>query len=281
MTTSLDRVAGSNFAYQHRPLPECLDDLAALGRDRVELWGTAPQLHVPWVTDRDAAALRREVTARGMRVVCFTPEQVSYPVNIASPDARLRSASVEFFLRAAEIAAELGSGLLLLTSGRGFESEPREHAWVRSVDAIGRIATRAAELGVTCVLEPLQRVESNLVTTAADTARVLAEVGDRRLGAVLDTVAMAVAGETVDDYADLLGDRLLHAHLIDGAPDGHLAWGEGELPLADLLADFDRRGYAGDFTVELFGDGSYAQDPRPVLARSLELIAAALPATGR
>lgn len=280
MALSLDRVSGSNFSYQHRTLVECFDELAELGRTGVELWGIAPQLHVPWLSDADARTVRRAAATRGLEVVCFTPEQVMYPVNIASPDTRLRSASIAMFRRAAELAAELGSPQLFLTPGRGFESEPADAAWRRSVDALGEIVEYAESLGLACVLEPLQRVESNLVNTAADAASMLEAVGADRFGVALDTVAMAVAGDDVDGYFDLVGDRVRHVHLVDGAPAGHLAWGDGELPLGSILADLDRHGYDGWMTVELFGDGGYAQDPKPALARSYAAIADALDCSG-
>lgn len=273
MTPLIERVAGSNFAYQHLTLDHCLDDLAELGRDRMELWGIAPHAHVPWMMDAEARGIRRSAASRGLSIACFTPEQVAYPVNIASPDARLREASLATFLRAAELAAELGAGMLFLTSGRGGEHEPREAGWIRSVDALGEIAVRAAELGVDCVLEPLQRTESNLVTTAADAARMLSEVAAPNLGVALDTVAAAVAGDTVDEYFARLGDQVRHVHLVDGSPTGHLAWGDGNLPLADLVGSLARHGYDGLATVELFGDGGYALDPRPALERSLHAIA--------
>ncbi|GAA1523063.1 protein FrlC [Agromyces terreus] len=273
---TLGQVTGSNFAYQHRPLVECFDDLAELGRTHVELWGIAPHLHVPWASDAEARCIRRLAADRGLSIVCFTPEQVMYPVNVASPDTRLRAASVTMFRRAAELTGELGATRLFLTPGRGLEGAPRDEAWQRSVDAIGEIAGYAGALGLDCVLEPLQRVESNLVNTVGDAARMLADVAAPNLGVALDTVAISVAGDDVDAYFDRLGERVRHVHLIDGAPAGHLAWGEGELPLARILADLGRHSYAGPITVELFGDGSYSLDPKPVLARSLAMIEAAL-----
>ncbi|GEM_PF-3746845 len=37
---------GSNFAYQHLPFDTFLDDAADLGREKLELWGIAPHLHI-------------------------------------------------------------------------------------------------------------------------------------------------------------------------------------------------------------------------------------------
>ncbi len=271
----IDRVTGSNFAYQHLPLRRCLDDLADLGRTAIELWGIAPHAHVGWMTDADARSIRHAAAGRGMRIACFTPEQVMYPVNIASTDPRQREESRKTFRRAAQLAVELGAGMLFLTSGRGREDEPRDAGWRRAVDAIGEIAQYASGLGLECVLEPLQRVESNLVNTSSDARRMLDDVGASNLGVALDTVAAAVAGETVDDYFALLGDRVRHVHLIDGSPAGHLAWGEGDLPLPAIVDALDRHAYSGLATIELFGDGSYALDPRPALERSLQAIARA------
>lgn len=276
MTTPLiDRVCGSNFSYQHHALERCLDDMAELGRTRLELWGIAPHAHVPRMSGADARNIRTAAASRGLEVACFTPEQVAYPVNIAAADDDLRTQSVAMFRRAAEVAVELGAPLLFLTSGRGREDEPRDAAWRRAVDALGDIAAYASSLGLDCVLEPLQRVESNLVTRAADAARMLDEVSAANLGVALDTVAAAAAGDSIDDYFAQLGERVRHVHLVDGSPTGHLAWGDGDLPLGEIVTSLDAHGYAGLATVELFGDGHYALAPRPPLERSLRAIAAA------
>ncbi|WP_218671388.1 TIM barrel protein [Microbispora sp. GKU 823] len=172
-------ITGSNFSYQHLPFERFLDDAADLGREELELWGIAPHFHVPQVSDAEARAVRRRAASRGLRVRCLTPEQVAYPVNIASADTRLRASSIAMFRRAAELCAELGAELLLLTPGRGYEDEPVEAAWRRSADALAEIASYAEGFGVTCVLEPLQRVESNLLNDSRALARMLDEVGAR------------------------------------------------------------------------------------------------------
>jgi protein FrlC len=125
---------------------------------------------------------------------------------------------------------------------------------------------------VNCVLEPLQRIESNLVNDATTLAQMLDEIAAPNLGAALDTVAMATAGDTVDGYFAALGGRIRHVHLIDGKPNGHLAWGDGVLPLGEYLRALGRNGYAGFLTFELFGDGTYAYDPRPALEQSFAAV---------
>ncbi|WOH20706.1 TIM barrel protein [Paenarthrobacter sp. GOM3] len=272
----LDQVSGSNFAYQHHTLVRCLDDMAQLGRTKVELWGIAPHLYIFQVDSAHLKKVRSQLLERELTVVCLTPEQVAYPVNIASGEDWLRRQSLQLFLRATEVCSELEAPLLFLTAGRGYEDEPAEAAWARSVEALQAITQRAAELGVGCVLEPLQRVESNLVTDVSSLRSMLDDVGSPTLGVVIDTVAMTAAGEDISDYAKAFGEDIRHVHLVDGAPTGHLAWGDGFLDLDKILRDLSRLNYSGVMTFELFGDGSYALEPRLAVARCLEAVKASL-----
>ena len=275
---SLEQITGSNFSYQHLPFERFLDDMVKLERTHVELWGIAPHLHIPQVGLADVRRIKRQLAERDLSVACITPEQVVYPVNIASAEPWLRRASIDMFRKAADIAVDLGSPFLFLTPGRGYESEPVADAWNRSADALAEIAEYAGSLGLSCVFEPLQRVESNLVNTTADIRRMLDQVGADNMGVALDTVAMAVAGESVADYFDAFGERVLHVHLIDGKPAGHLAWGDGQLPLESYLHSLGAAGYTGFATFELFGDGNYALDPFEPLSRSMIAARAALQA---
>ena len=267
------RITGSNFSYQHTSFERFCQDMAELGLPDIELWGIAPHLQIDAATAGDVQRLRAQLQRRGLRVRCLTPEQVVYPVNIASGDEGLRRRSVAMFRRAADIAADLGCPLLFLTPGRGYEDEPVQAAWQRSVASLREIVEHAATRGVDCVLEPLQRRESNLARTTADLHRALEAVAFPGFGVALDTVAMACAGESVADYVAAFGiDAIRHVHLIDGAPAGHLVWGEGNLPLEAILDDLAGAGYSGWMTFELFGDGGYALDPRAALERCLQRV---------
>jgi protein FrlC len=267
-----DQVCGSNFAYQHHTLKRCLDDMVELGRTKIEMWGIAPHLHIPQTNPGHLAQVRRLLQERELSLACLTPEQVAYPVNIASGEDWLREQSTQLFLRAAEICSDLGSPLLLLTAGRGYEDEPAGLAWKRSVAGLQAITARASELGVVCVLEPLQRVESNLITDVSSLKRMINDVGSPDLGVVIDTVALAVAADSIRDYGQAFGDRVRHVHLIDGAPTGHLAWGDGTLDLKEIMRGLGELGYQGALTFELFGDGSYTLEPRRAVEKCLHAV---------
>ncbi|MFS0910825.1 sugar phosphate isomerase/epimerase family protein [Microbacterium sp. 179-I 3D2 NHS] len=260
MGLEASQITGTNFVYQNFSFERFLDDMVELGRQRIELWGIAQHFHVPIATDDDVRRLGAQLAARGQSLYCLTPEQVMYPVNLGSDIEWLRESSLAMFRRAADVTAELGGEVLFLTPGRGREDEDTSEAWKRAVDGLRQVAEYASTQGVRCVVEALQRSESNLVFDLDSLARLDRDVAHPNLTIALDTVAMATAGDTVDDYYEAFGDRITHVHLVDGAPSGHRAWGDGELPLADYLRVLDEHAFSGMMTFEIFG-AAYARDP--------------------
>jgi len=269
-------ITGSNFGYQNHPLEACLNDMAELGLHEIELWAIAPHLDIAAATASQVRSLARSLTRRGLSVRCLTPEQLAGPVNIASREDWLRTSSVALFTKAARVAVELGCGTLFLTSGRGYEGEPEQAMWERSAGSLHAIVSEAQSLGVSCVLEALQPVESNIVTDSAGIARMRELVGSNNLHTVLDTVAMTVAGETVAGFVASTGALPRHVHLVDGDPAGHLAWGDGTIDLAGIVHELAGHGYKGYASFELFGNGRYSQDPRRALEQCLTAFGAAL-----
>lgn len=266
------QLIGANFSFQHYPFEQVAKIMQGLGMREMELWGVAQHLDLFHASDARVAAVHRILRDHGLSVWCFTPEQVLYPINIASGDADLRQASIDRFCRGADICAELGARYLFLTSGRGYETEPAEAAWARSADSLSRIADHAKANGIRCLLEPLQRVETNVLLNARDLRRMMDEIGADNIDVVLDTVALATAGDTVADYMRLFGKHLAHVQVVDGNPAGHLVWGDGNLPLGDYIGALIAAGYTGKITFEHFGNGSYALDPVSAWRRSFAAI---------
>ena len=267
-----EQLIGANFSFQHYPFQWVVEQLRLMGFQRMELWGIAPHLDLFHADRARHSGVRSILNDNGISVHCFTPEQVLYPVNIASGDVAYREKSVECFLRAADFSAELGANYLFLTPGRGFECESRESAWNHSLQSLERITAHAANLGLRCLLEPLQRTESNIVNNAADLERLWQDLNAENVDLVLDLVAMAAAEDKVSDYFSRFGKRLAHVHVVDGTSAGHLAWGDGNLPLDGYLTEIAHHSFRGTLTFEPFGNGSYALDPVAVWRRCLDAI---------
>jgi len=268
-----NQLIGANFSFQHYPFAFVAEHLHHMGFRRMELWGCAPHLDLFHDNISRLKEIKNTLRAWQLEVHCFTPEQVLYPINIASGDKAWREASVARFCHAADMAAELGARYLFLTPGRGFENEAPERAWEHCVHSISQIAAYAHTIGLSCLLEPLQRFESNIVNDVASLERIWHEINADNIDIVLDLVAMATAGDKISDYCKRFGERLTHVHIVDGTPSGHLLWGDGHLPLGHWLEQLSEHNFTGTMTFEPFGNGSYALDPVRIWQKSLVAIA--------
>lgn len=264
------RIAPMNVLYKFFSLDYFLDAVVRNNCRTIELWGGAPHIDIEEITSEEVGHLKKRITGRNLQVCSLTPETGLYPVNIASGDKLTSKRSEAYLMKALEVATEMGIPLMQVTSGSGYYNEPVDEAWGRSVDTLGRIVLRAEALGIELALEPLSRHESNLVYDTAALSRMLADIDSPVLGVQLDTAVAAAAGESPSDYFRLFGTRIKHIQLIDG-PDGHLAWGDGSLPLAQYVAEACKHGYTGSFGLELF-DHKYYVEPGQVLARSIEAL---------
>ena len=263
------QLCAMNFHYFRHAFDRYLDDVVASGLRQIELWAAAPHFHLGDETLASGRRLAGAVRARGLEIVCFTPEQCLYPVNLAAREEAMRERSLRMFLDSLDLAVEMGIPALLVTPGWGYVGESVSEAWAYSRDGLAILARRAERLGLVLLLEPLTPTESNLINTAQDLRRMIDDIGSPQIHAILDTVAMAVAGDTVADYVRLFGTKLSHVHLIDGDLDGsHLAWGDGSLSLEPMLRDLQAGGYTGALSLE-FTSPRYWLEPLTPLRDSV------------
>ncbi len=265
-----------NIQYRYFPLSRFLDDAVENGVENIELWGAAPHFHMEDMTYRDICGVRKMIETRGLRLICFTPEQCVYPINLAAPFETERRRSLRFFEDSIRAAGELGAGMVLVTSGTGyFDDSDLEDAWNYAKDGLYRLGEMAAHYRITLALEVLRRDESNLVYDLSTLRRMLRELSHPNIGGMIDTIPMALAEERPKDYLEALGERLVHIHFIDGSPRGHLAWGHGILDMEGYLSELDQYAYQGYLSQEIT-DGRYYMDPSESMRKAVSRLAKAL-----
>lgn len=272
---TIDKVAGMNIHYLHYPLDYFLDSMNRMQIKNVELWGASPHYYVEDFTISEAKSIRKKIESRNLKLICFTPEQCIYPINIAAKEPYIRERSTRYFIKCIEAAAELNSPMMLITSGWGYLSESKEEAWKRSRDSLERILQKAGPLGILLALEPLRTDESNLVNNLPALKRMLTEIHSPALKGMIDTIPMALADESIEDYFNALGKYLVHIHFIDGKPRGHLAWGDGILPLEKYVESLNSNKYEGYLTLEIT-DSGYLLNPEKAVGKSIEKLKKAL-----
>lgn len=269
----LDRIAGMNSHYRYYTLEDFFRRLEQNGICHAELWTCASHFRLDERGWQDTGPVKALARAYGADIICLTPEQNNpKPYNLAARDPELIQMTRKYFSNAIYAAQELECSMVGVSSGWSFYSEPMEEGWKRSVAMLHALAEEAVGRGVTLVMETLLPRETRLVNTLESQKQMLQEVDSRGLKINLDLGAMAVAGETIQQWFDAFGTDLVHCHFVDGRPAGHLAWGTGERdPGVDLEA-FQRSGYAGYFSLELLA-ADYYEKPWEADAQSMRTLA--------
>lgn len=259
--------AAMNCHYLRYPLPYFLDAVQRYGFTNIELFGAMPHFFLDDVDEAETDAVAQACKARGLRIVCLTPAQGAYPMNISIASEKPRRRTLALLKRAIAAARRLGAPQMLVSPGFGYETQPKDRAWGICRQSLQELAQCAQENGVTLLLEPLTTPSSNVVNTSAKSARMLREVGSPAVKSMLDIGVMNFMGETVDEYFDNLGSDLLHVHFTDG-PGAHVALGDGSFPMEAYASQIIRRGFAGTCSFEI-NDKRYLANPDAAMEKNI------------
>ena len=274
-------VSVMSVQYVQHTFSYYLDSMAKAGLTKVDLWGGVPHYcRLNYKSSIEAAQqalqLRREIEARGMEVVIYTPETLAYPFSYCHPDPAVRSRTIDYMKQAMDDALVLGTNRMFLNTGCHPRDLDREEGWKRTVDSFRTLAGLAGNMGIQLVLEQLQPYESNLVLSLADIKRMLGDVGSPALTCCVDVVAMEVAGDTLEDFCQELGDKLQWVHYSDSH---HLVLGEGDYgreKLEGWVRTLERYGYQNCLDLEI-NDSIYWEDPHSSVQRSADYLRTFLP----
>ena len=264
-----------NMIYSHHSLNYMLDSLARIGIKRFELWAPCCHFDLNVPTLRDVSRLRSMVYGRGFEITCVTPEQCAYPYNIASDDAYIRRRAVAHFESYLDVAAELGVGKMLCGSGWGNVDEDLQEAWRRAADSLSELAAYAEQAGVDLAFEILNPYETNLVHSLADMKRMSDEIKSPRFKLCIDTVPVELDGKKLSDFFDAFGPQIIHIHMTDGDPIGHVPPGRGRYDMAAYFKTLRSNDYQGDVTIEIC-DMAWSNEPEHATRIGYENLCAAL-----
>ena len=124
-----------------------------------------------------------------------------------------------------------------------------------------RLAEEGEKYDVTIACEALRPQESLIGYNVYDAKRLFDMVDHPRFKVMIDPTAMRVCGENIQQWFDVFGrENIVHAHVPDANPYGHLIWGTGNNNLGEFIKTFYDNGYEGYFSQELT-DASYFLDP--------------------
>jgi len=157
------------------------------------------------------------------------------------------------------------AALVCLTGPAGELSE--EEARRTVVEGLRAVAEEAERLGVPVGLEPISpsaRSEFTVISTLAEAAAILDEVGSDALGITFDTWHLWDSPQ-LEEEISRFGDRIVAVHVADrrqptrGWCDRALP-GEGVIHFGPILRALEAAGWEGSYDLEIFSDnGAFAE----------------------
>lgn len=264
----LSNLVCGNYGYQLFSFEYFLDSMSNLEQSKIELWGVGPHLYQDDFTDDMVQSLHSKIQERGIEVICYTPEQCLYPINIASEEPHIRQRSINYLKRSLEIANMMEAEKTLITVGQGYRDKEKEPAWNRCVDALQMLGDYAKNMGSVIAFEHLTADTTNLCIKAEEVKQMLDQVNHPWVKPMVDVDMAARIGEGAKDYIDIFKEDIIHVHFTDGSPGGHVALGDGVLPLESYISDLNNIHYNGYLTLEILSN-KYVLDPESGYRKSL------------
>jgi len=118
----------------------------------------------------------------------------------------------------------------------------------RGREALERCVARALERGVTLLLEPINRFETDIVNTFKEGLRLMSDIGCENLKLLADTFHMNIEEADMEKAILIAGSRLAYVHFSDS---NRLAPGWGRIDFKAILGALRRAGYAGPIGIEV------------------------------
>jgi sugar phosphate isomerase/epimerase len=157
----------------------------------------------------------------------------------------------------------LGVKVVVLGSGgarRVPDGFSRDEAFAQLVDFCRRIAPVARDNGITIVVEPLRKQETNIINTAREGLALVKAVDRPEIRLLVDYYHLSEEGENADIIAEA-GPLLAHTHIAN--PKGRVyPLSLDESPYGGFFSNLCKIGYQGRLSVEASTKDFEAEAPQ-------------------
>lgn len=221
-----------------------IEMLKKLGYDGVEV----PLFNL----DLDYAAWGKKLDSLGLERTAVTIRTVGN--NPISADAAERKQGIELTNKTLDCCAALGATHLVgpyhSAIGHFSGAGPTKDEWKWGVESMRAVAEHAGKVGVTLGVECLNRFETYLLNSHADSAKFAREVNHPNCKAMYDTFHANIEEKSIPDAIRACADVLCHVHISENDRStpgkGNIRWGQNFDTLKEV-------GYDGWLMIEAFG----------------------------
>ena len=197
-----------------------------------------------------ADTIAKQAADHGLEITCSTglgPE-----ADPTSADAKVREHALSVLREAIDVTHKLGSkglaGVVAAPWGV-FDPANKQVRAERAASTLSQLGAVLEDANVTLGIEALNRFESDLTSTAAETCAIARAAGSDRIGVLLDSFHMNIEEKDPPAALRAAGSTLVHYHVSDndrGVP------GSGRYNFPADAAALRDIGYSGWVVAEMF-----------------------------
>jgi len=262
------RYAICNETFVDWPLAKACDFAASCGYTGIEI---APYTLASLATDISAAErgeIRRTIARSGLDCVgLHWLLAKTEGLHVAHPDEAVRRRTTEYLGELARLCHDFGGRVLVFGSPRQRSLLPGvtpEQAIEHIHEVFSRLVPVLETTDTVVALEPLTPAETDVLTTAAETCRLIDRIGSPHVRLHLDVKAMSSETRPIPEIILDSARHLEHFHANDVNMQGP---GFGAVAYEPIFSALDEVRYAGWVSVEVF---DYAPGPERLARESLD-----------
>ena len=216
---------------------------AEAGYDIIELPAFEP-------AEMDIGAIQKALEAHGVEATCSLGLGFDNDINSEDPDSVARGEQTlnDALAMVRDVGGKYLGGVIFSALGP-YDVLPTQKCRENSQAVIGRLAEKAKASGITVGLEFVNRYESNLLNTSAQTVEYIREIGSDNLVVHLDSYHMNIEEANFRDPVFDAGDLLGYVHIGENHR-GYL--GQGHVDFPELFKALVDANYDGVITFESF-----------------------------
>jgi sugar phosphate isomerase/epimerase len=241
--TLIPELRGGPFLFADG-LRESCDQAAAAGFDAVELV-------IPSADRIDPNELGEILTGCGLGLAAVSSGggYLVHKLHLTCTDESLRRRAVNYINAVVDLAGPFGAVVIIgVMKGYLEAGVDRVTALGRLRDGLERIAPRAEKYGISLVLEPLNRYESNFINRLDEGVELIDSLGLDNIKLLADLFHMNIEEASVAGALREAGAHVGHVHFADS---NRCPPGSGHTDFANVAKALQEIGYDGYLSVEV------------------------------
>ncbi|EKD88869.1 MAG: sugar phosphate isomerase/epimerase [uncultured bacterium] len=169
---------------------------------------------------------------------------------LSSINPDVHSAAIKRMMNIIDLAAVLKADVIIGGVRGKLDAPERDRATQREriFDGVRQCCSYADNLGITLLLEAINRYETNFINSALDARAFINEVGASNLKVLLDTFHMNIEEVDLPTAIRMTGDALGYLHFVDS---NRQSPGQGHIDLISVLNTLSEIGYRGVVSAEI------------------------------